>query len=109
MDTYQPIYDAVRSRLSNCDIGAAVEAVFREASIGHYVAQAAESIRQTTGEYERPSVLYRPKLAPDGNMWIALYGDNLQEGVVGIGDSPDAAMRNFDRAWYTKTTSGSKP
>jgi hypothetical protein len=43
----------------------------------------------------------RPALSLDGNKWIALYGENLQEGVVGIGDSPAEAMRDFDRAWVT--------
>lgn len=102
MDTYQPIYDAVRSRLSNGDIGAAVETAIRDANLSHYALQAAESIRQAVSEYERPSVLYRPKIAPDGNTWIVLYGDNLQEGVAGCGDSPAEAMRAFDAEWYAK-------
>lgn len=48
----------------------------------------------------RPSYIWRPHLAKDGNSWIALFGDNLAEGVVGCGDSPDEAMRDFDKAWY---------
>ena len=102
MDTYQPIYDAVRSRLSNCDIGAAIEVAMRDVNIGYYITQAAESVRQAAGEYERPSVLMRPKLVPDGDAWIALYGENLQEGVVGCGNSPAEAMRAFDNEWYAK-------
>lgn len=102
MDPYQPIYDAVRSRLSNCDVGAAIESAIRDASLSHYAMQAAESIRQAASGYERPSVLYRPKIAPDGKAWIALYGENLQEGVAGCGDSPAEAMQDFDRAWYAK-------
>lgn len=102
METYQPIYDAVRSRLCNADIGAAIETAMREANVGHYAMQAAESIRQAASEYERPSVMMRPKLAPDGNAWIALYGEDLQEGVAGCGDSPAEAMRAFDNAWYAK-------
>lgn len=51
------------------------------------------------GEYERPSVLFRPKLSIDGDQWCALYGDNLQDGVAGFGDSPAKAMYDFDRAW----------
>ena len=102
METYQPIYDAVRSRLSNCDIGASIETAMREANVGHYAMQAAESIRQAAGEYERPSVLYRPALSLDGNAWCALYGENIQEGLAGFGDSPAEAMRAFDNAWYAK-------
>ena len=46
-----------------------------------------------------PSLLYRPTLIIDGNQWCALYGDNLQDGVAGFGDTPDKAMRAFDLAW----------
>lgn len=50
----------------------------------------------------RPSNMYRPRLSIDGDQWSALHGDNLQDGVCGFGDSPDAAYKDFDRAWYTK-------
>jgi hypothetical protein len=68
---------------------------------------AAEAVRNRINDFvsnmDRPSVIYRPKLSLDGNMWIALFGDNLQEGVVGIGTSPNEAMYQFDNAWYEKT------
>lgn len=99
MDTYQPIYDAVRSRISNADIGAAVESVMREANIGHYAMMADERIRQTLSEYERPSAVYRPTLTRDGNQWCALYGNDIQSGVAGFGESPAKAMSAFDSAW----------
>ncbi len=102
METYQPIYDAVRSRLSNCDIGMAIETAMREANLGHHAMQAMDRIQQSAAEYERPSVLFRPKLGLDGNSWIALYGDNIQEGVAGCGASPSEAMIAFDNAWYAK-------
>lgn len=101
MDTYQAVYDAVRSRISNADIGAAVESVMREASIGHYAMMAGERIRETLSEYERPSAVYRPKLTRDGTQWCALFGDDLQSGVAGFGDSPAKAMSAFDAAWYS--------
>jgi hypothetical protein len=47
-----------------------------------------------------PSYMYRPKLSIDGNQWCALYGENLQEGVAGFGDSPEKAYLDFDRAWF---------
>lgn len=50
-------------------------------------------------EYSRPSVMFRPRVNIDGNQWCALYGENLQDGVAGFGDSPDAAMRDFDEQW----------
>ena len=46
-----------------------------------------------------PALLWRPRLFIDGNQWCALYGDNLQDGVAGFGDTPDKAMRNFDLNW----------
>ena len=46
-----------------------------------------------------PSVLYRPKLYKDGNMWCALYGDDIQSGVCGFGKSPGKAMDDFNRNW----------
>lgn len=102
MDTYQPIYDAVRSRLSNCDVGAAVQEVLRNCDFSPYAAMCAASIQQVAGEYERPCAVFRPKIMQDGDQWCALYGDDLQEGVAGFGDSPATAMRAFDEAWLTK-------
>jgi hypothetical protein len=49
-----------------------------------------------------PSVMYRPALSVDGNKWCALYGDNLQDGVAGFGDSPQEAMCDFNANWYSK-------
>ena len=100
--SYQAIYDAVRSQISGGDIGAAVESVLRAENIGHYATMAAESIRAAAGEYERPSVLFRPRIYVDGDKWCALYGDDLQSGVAGFGDSPAEAMANFDAHWFAK-------
>ena len=49
-----------------------------------------------------PSSLYRPALSVDGDKWCALYGDSLQEGVAGFGDSPAEAYADFNVAWYKK-------
>ena len=110
-DSYQAIYDAVRSRISNADVGAAVsEAINQQAqglswaieAIKHEWCVAAEHARDSVVEQCRPSVLMRPKVYPDGNQWCALYGENLQEGVTGFGDSPAKAMVAFDVAWLAK-------
>ena len=50
-------------------------------------------------ERTRPSVLFRPALTIDGNMYCALYGADLMDGVAGFGDTADAAMRDFDKNW----------
>ena len=52
-------------------------------------------------ESVRPSVIFRPALDPDGSQWCALYGENLMEGIAGFGDTPDAAMRDFDKQFKT--------
>ena len=53
-------------------------------------------------EQMRPSVLFRPRLAIDGDQWCALYGEDLQDGVAGFGHSPEEATRDFDRNWTAK-------
>lgn len=53
-------------------------------------------------EKMRPFVLLAEhcRISIDGNQWCVLYGENLQDGVAGFGDSPDSASRNFDTNWY---------
>lgn len=58
-------------------------------------AQNTEQLRQ------RPHVIMRPRIFPDGNMWCALYGADLQMGVAGFGKSPAEACEAFDVAWAT--------
>ncbi len=58
---------------------------------------------------ERPSTRYRPSLSIDGNQWCALYGENLQDGVAGFGDSPEEAYRSFDKAWVETIPSSNSP
>lgn len=98
----QAIYDAVRSRLHNCDVGSAVERVCRDSfDISHQVAIIAQEFSITADEQRRPSVLFRPRLFIDGDCWCALYGENLQDGVAGFGKSPKFAMEDFDKTWAT--------
>jgi hypothetical protein len=68
-------------------------------AIAHAAEMTQETIRCVASNYERPSVLFRPKLSVDGDQWCAMYGDDLQSGVGGFGDSPEKAMYDFDRAW----------
>ena len=56
-------------------------------------------IQDVNAELTRPSVLYKPRIFLDGDVWCALYGENLQDGVAGFGSSPEKAMREFDREW----------
>jgi hypothetical protein len=66
-------------------------------AICHAARMTAETMQQ---EYCRPAVVFKPRIFMDGDQWCALYGDDLQNGVAGFGDSPDKAMRAFDAAWY---------
>lgn len=102
MDSYQPIYDAIRSKISNGDIGAAVEQVFREMNLGHYAMQAGYAAIEAANEHARPSVVFRPIIQRDGDHWCALLGENLQTGVAAFGKSPAEAMWEFDKAWHEK-------
>jgi hypothetical protein len=97
-DSYQATYDAVRSRVSNCDVGAAIrDACSIDAS--HAIACVQQEFCNAASDMQRPSVLYRPAISIDGDKWCALYGNNLQDGVAGFGNSPDAAMTDFDKNW----------
>lgn len=103
-DTYQAVYDAVRSRISNP--GDAIERVaWQQFDISHIKALAQEAVGIITNAYDRPSAVYRPALTRDGNMFCALYGENLAEGCAGFGETADAAMWDFDKNWHQQKAS----
>lgn len=95
-DSYQAVYDAVRSRIHACDVS---DVVRQAVDLSHLTQSLQQEFMVAAGEMMRPSVLWRPSVAPDGNQWCALYGPNLMEGVCGYGDTPEAAMRAFDAEW----------
>jgi hypothetical protein len=43
-----------------------------------------------------PSAVRRPRLFVRGELWVALLGPSVEEGIVGIGPTIDAALRAFD-------------
>jgi hypothetical protein len=43
-----------------------------------------------------PSAVRRPRLFIRGELWIALLGPSVEEGIVGIGPTVTAALRAFD-------------
>lgn len=85
MSNYQAVYDAV----------------LKQFDISWQIARASEILNLVEEQALRPSTRMRPSLSIDGNQWCALYGDNLQDGVAGFGDTPEAAFRDFDKAWHT--------
>jgi hypothetical protein len=104
-DTYQAIYDGVRSRISNGDVGSAIRDVaFSQFDISFLRQHAQQALYQVANEWQRPSVLYRPQLSADGDMWCALLGEDLQIGVAGFGKTPAEAMAAFDLAFLNEHT-----
>ena len=69
-------------------------------AIEHAVRMTSEVIQQAVFDWGNPSTLFKPKLSIDGDQWCALYGDDLQSGVAGFGDSPALAIADFNRSWY---------
>ena len=100
----QEVYDAARSRIGSADTQSAVEAAVREAFGGahHAIECVAQEYNLAAQEHQRPCVLFKPTLSRDGNMWCALYGCNLQEGVSGFGRTPAEAMTAFDKNFQTQ-------
>jgi hypothetical protein len=43
-----------------------------------------------------PSAVRRPRLFFRSELWVALLGPSIEEGIVGIGPTVDAALRAFD-------------
>ncbi len=44
----------------------------------------------------------RPRIFIDGDMWCVLYGENVQDGIAGFGESPRDAVYDFNKAWNRK-------
>lgn len=55
-------------------------------------------------EMQRPCVLFRPRIFLDGDMWCALYGEDLQNGIAGFGKTVKEAMFAFDNCWNNRKT-----
>ena len=101
METYQAIYDAVRSKISGGDIDSAVTRAISDCGLSHYAQMVAAAYEEAAAEQMRPCVLLKPILKIDGDKWCALYGDNLQDGIAGFGKSPSDAMHDFDKNYHT--------
>ena len=43
-----------------------------------------------------PSAARRPRLFMRSHLWVALLGPSVEEGIVGIGKTVEAALRAFD-------------
>lgn len=102
-DSYQAIYDAIRSRISGGNVGEVVDRAVREAfDISWPISRIEGLFQGVLSSYDRPSAVFRPRLFLDGNMYCALYGENLMDGCAGFGETADAAMWDFDKNWQTQ-------
>ncbi|QRZ14689.1 hypothetical protein JWJ88_17140 [Paracoccus methylovorus] len=70
------------------------------------VGQSATVLAQEIAGYHATwfSVL-KPKLTKDGNMWCALHGADLQEGIAGFGPTPAKALLAFEAAMCSESGS----
>lgn len=69
--------------------------------ISFYVDQVRIAVWEAVGLLTAPSVMYKPRIFQDGNMWCCLLGDDLQSGVAGFGDTPNNACIAFDQAFMS--------
>lgn len=44
--------------------------------------------------------LLKPEIKIDGNMWCVLWGENLQDGIAGFGETPYLAVLDFNKQWH---------
>src|SRR5262245_30512785 len=51
----------------------------------------------------------RPALSIRSGLWIALLGPSLEEGIVGVGDTVESALRAFDTQYMAGQHSPSEP
>ncbi|MGE5213938.1 MAG: hypothetical protein ACM3NN_09625 [Nitrospirota bacterium] len=78
----------------------------RRGRVLDYVETALEQMKQyCAARPGSPSAVRCPQLFFRGELWIALLGPNLEEGIVGIGPTVEAALRAFD----TQYVAGLRP
>ncbi len=66
-------------------------------SLANYASTAIEQMTvYCAGHPESPAAVRRPQLFFRGELWIALLGPSVEEGIVGIGPTVAAALRAFD-------------
>src|SRR3954452_19601050 len=62
-----------------------------------YAAAAIEQMQLYCVAHPRgPAAVRRPQLFFRGELWVALLGPSVEEGIVGIGPTVAAALRAFD-------------
>ena len=100
-EIYKATFDAIIQKIEPTEMSRAVEE--------YLINEVTPYIEELRNQWCSPSVIYRPTLSIDGNKWCALYGENLQDGVCGFGDTPAQAMDEFDQAWNLSLKSKTLP
>ena len=68
-----------------------------------YAAAASEQMNVYCASHpESPSAVRRPQLLFRSELWIALLGPSVEEGIVGIGPTVAAALRAFDTQYLVQ-------
>ncbi|HXQ03031.1 MAG TPA: hypothetical protein VN801_08690 [Candidatus Udaeobacter sp.] len=49
-----------------------------------------------------PAAVRRPRLFVRGELWIALLGPSVEEGIVGVGSTVTAALQAFDAQYLAE-------
>jgi hypothetical protein len=74
----------------------------RRHRIVDYAAAAIEQMKQYCAAHPgSPSAVRLPQLFFRGDLWIAVLGPDVEEGIVGIGPTVAAALRAFDAQYQT--------
>ncbi len=70
-------------------------------------ATAMEEMEEYCRQHPRsPSALKRPRILPRGDLFVALFGATLQDGIAGMGSSVSEALRAFDMQFPAATPRG---
>lgn len=82
------------------------EAIQKAQAVIAKVEEWREAGKEANEEQERLYKKFVLKVYPDGDKWCALYGDNLQEGMCGFGNTPAQAVRAFEKAYFISALRG---
>lgn len=76
--------------------------------ISEHLSDISENVRRDSFFKKSACVAFGAKLSVDGNQFCFLLGDDLQSGIAGFGDTPSAAMLDFDSNFHTYKLGSSK-
>jgi hypothetical protein len=75
----------------------------RRRRIVNYAAGAIEQMKAYCASHPgSPSAVRCPQLFFRGDLWIAVLGPSVEEGIVGIGPTVAAALRAFDAQYLIR-------